>query len=120
MHLEPCSAVCEAVNIALLVSSSVRVSVPDFQALVGLSVEALNVEYDAAITPLPVPTIAIVAASTPDSLPRLRVTFIMRIPRYLCAAEHPSHSASRDSDIPARRDHAGCGRLHEFTRRVRA
>ena len=94
------------VNIAEL-ASLFRITEPVFQEFAALADVALKAEYDAAITPLPVPTIATPAAMRPERRPIRRVIFSMRSPENVRAASHPSRLASTDNGRATRRRYRG-------------
>ncbi len=94
------------VNMADPVSLA-RMTEPVNQEFEPFAVVALNAEYDAAITPLPMPTIATPAAMKPERRPIRRVIFSIRSPENVRAADHPSRSASTDNGRTTRAAHAG-------------
>ncbi|GAA2750815.1 hypothetical protein GCM10009869_12150 [Amnibacterium kyonggiense] len=107
------------VNIAVPMSF-VRCTDPVFHEFADTEVGLLKAEYEAAITPLPVPTIATPAAIRPESRPMRRVIFSIASPENVRATGHPSRPACMDD---GRRDDARTRwnrDLHELTRAPRA
>ena len=88
---------------------------PVFHEFVAFCVVALNAEYEAAMTPLPVPTIATPAAMRPESRPIWRVISTGVPPSASVPPAAPRGSRPRTMAGPSRRRIRGNRDLHELT-----